>query len=95
MEIPQGIGYNSTMASTTYTQHYVNGTSQLVRRAVKQGRKAQGLGKEREIRLSSEQDAAITVLANYYGDFWNTNEFIRFAVAKMLCNSPYAELLNT
>lgn len=82
------------MASSLYRQCFVDGTSELRRRA-KQGRKPQGLGKSFLVRLDRESESAMDKLAEYYGEYWNRSEFIRAAVRNQLYNSVYAELLNT
>ena len=83
------------MASNTYTQHTADGKTHVATRSVKQGRKLQGFGKEREVRLYDDSDATFAVLAKEYGEYWNANQFIRDAVRAQLNKFPYAELLNT
>jgi len=82
------------VASRTYIQFYVDGTSKEVRRK-KQGRKPSGLGKMKSIRLYLTDEEILQKLKDKYGVYWNENEFIRNAVHEKLCNSVYTELVNT
>ena len=81
------------MASNTFTQHYSDGTSQILRRRKKQGRRSSGLGNPQLVRLRSEDEERMNTLQKSFGIFWNKNEFIRDAVSKELRNSVYTEML--
>lgn len=85
------------MAAKVYMQHYVNGSSKLRRRVVKQGRKASGLAKPQIVRLFDGDKTKLHKRAELMGEYWNENEFIRQAVHKAIENtrSVYIELLNT
>lgn len=83
------------MASKTYTQYYADGTSKLVRRIEKQGRKPQGLSSPQVLRLDNDVKEKLKTLAGVYGYYWNENQFIRDAVRDKLSNSVYTEFLNT
>jgi len=82
------------MASRTYKQYYADGSSQLLRRRVKQGRKPSGLGKPKLIRLYAEDEEKMNLLKEKLGYLFNENEIVREAV-HLIVNSVYTELLNT
>jgi hypothetical protein len=77
------------MASKAYKQYYADGTSKLLSRSAKQGRKPSGLGKPKLIRLSAEDEEKLKILKEKLGMYWNENEFIRSAVSEKLSNSVY------
>jgi hypothetical protein len=83
------------MASNTFTQHYADGTSQVLQRRKMQGRPPSGLAKPQVIRLSKEAKDKLNQLSRAFGQYWNENDFIRNAVSKELCNSVYTELLKS
>ena len=80
------------MASKTYKQYYADGTSKLLRRSTKQGRKPSGLGRPKLIRLYAEDEEKLKVLKEKLGYLFNENEIVREAVHKIV-NSVYTELL--
>ena len=81
------------MASNTFTQHYADGTSQVVWRRKKQGRRSSDLGKPQLVRLRKNDEEKMKILQERFGIYWNKNEFIRNAVSKELRSSVYTELL--
>ena len=82
------------MASKVYKQYYADGSSQLLRRITKQGRKPSGLGKPKLIRLYAEDEEKMKVLKEKLGYLFNENEIVRDAVHKII-NSIYTELVKT
>jgi len=82
------------MASKTYKQYYVDGTSKILIRSTKQGRKPSGLGKPKLIRLYAEDEEKMKVLKEKLGYLFNENEIVRDAVHKII-NSIYTELVKT
>jgi hypothetical protein len=81
------------MACNTFAQHYADGTSQVLRRRKKQGRRSSGLGKPQLVRLWNNDEEKMKILQERFGIYWNKNEFIRNAVSKELRSSVYTELL--
>jgi hypothetical protein len=80
------------MASTIYTQARSDGTRQLVRRLIKQGRKPQGLGKPKLVRLNKASETKLLAMKEQLGYLYNENEIIRNSVEYCL-NNIYTELL--
>lgn len=82
------------MASNIYRQSFADGTSGLMKRSVKQGRKPGGLGKPKLIRLSKRSEETMALAKERLGRFYNENEFVRTAVDYYVDN-VYTELLNS
>jgi len=80
------------MASKTYKQYYVDGSSKILTRSTKQGRKPSGLGRPKLIRLYAEDEEKMKVLKEKLGYLFNENEIVRQAVHQII-NSVYTELV--
>jgi len=82
------------MASTSYIQHYTDGSQKRVRRIKPQGRKPRGLSDPELYRLYAETDEKLAVIKSKMGYLFNKNQIVRDAVKKHV-DSVYTELLNT
>ena len=83
------------MASKTYKQYYADGSSKVLIRSTKQGRKPSGLAKPKLIRLYEVDEEKMKLLKDKLGSYWNENDFIRSAVSEKLSNSVYTEFLKS
>jgi hypothetical protein len=80
------------MASKTYKQNYVDGSSKWFTRK-RQGRKPSGLGKLKKYRLYANDEDKLMELKASLGQYYNENEIVRNAVHLYLNNSVGTELV--
>jgi len=81
------------MSSLIGNQAHVDGTVTRFRRK-KQGRKPQGLGKPKLVRLYDDTEEKLKVIKEKLGYLYNENEIVRQAVRKEV-DFIYTELVKT